>query len=134
MSLEEEGASRGSDFYRAATPCVRAIAWDANDAAEPWHLHRDHRTIVRFVIGVSCLEAWGAPTVDTLVSIKVFRQVVESGSFVAAAERLSLSTAMTTKHILHIEKRLVASSFYNPSGVAIQPAKPPCSCRAMRQK
>lgn len=44
--------------------------------------------------------------VDTLVSIKVFRQVVESGSFVAAAERLSLSTAMTTKHILHIEKRL----------------------------
>ena len=43
---------------------------------------------------------------DTLVSIKVFRQVVESGSFVAAAERLNLSTAMTTKHILHIEKRL----------------------------
>ena len=43
---------------------------------------------------------------DTLVSIKVFAQVVESGSFVAAAERLSLSTAMTTKHILHIEKRL----------------------------
>jgi DNA-binding transcriptional LysR family regulator len=31
---------------------------------------------------------------------------VESGSFVAAAERLNLSTAMTTKHILHIEKRL----------------------------
>ena len=44
--------------------------------------------------------------VDTLLSIKVFRQVVESGSFVAAAERLKLSTAMTTKHIMHIEKRL----------------------------
>ena len=45
-------------------------------------------------------------SVDTLTSIKVFRQVVESGSFVAAAERLNLSTAMTTKHIMHIEKRL----------------------------
>jgi DNA-binding transcriptional LysR family regulator len=44
--------------------------------------------------------------VDTLISIKVFRQVVESGSFVAAAERLNLSTAMTTKHVMHIEKRL----------------------------
>ena len=43
---------------------------------------------------------------DTLTSINVFRQVVESGSFVAAAERLSLSPAMTTKHILHLEKRL----------------------------
>jgi DNA-binding transcriptional LysR family regulator len=44
--------------------------------------------------------------VDTLTSINVFRQVVESGSFVAAADRLNLSTAMTTKHIMHIEKRL----------------------------
>ena len=43
---------------------------------------------------------------DTLISINVFRQVVESGSFVAAAERLNLSTAMTTKHIMHLEKRL----------------------------
>ena len=43
---------------------------------------------------------------DTLISINVFRQVVESGSFVAAAERLDLSTAMTTKHIKHLEKRL----------------------------
>ena len=44
--------------------------------------------------------------VDTLVSMKVFRQVVESGSFVAAAERLSLSTAMTSKHVTHLEKHL----------------------------
>jgi DNA-binding transcriptional LysR family regulator len=44
--------------------------------------------------------------VDTLTSINVFRQVVESGSFVAAAVRLSLSTAMISKHIMHIEKRL----------------------------
>ena len=43
---------------------------------------------------------------DTLTSIKVFAQVVDSGSFVAAAERVDLSTAMTTKHIMHLEKRL----------------------------
>src|SRR5271155_5460165 len=44
--------------------------------------------------------------VDTLTSIKVFRQVVESGSFVAAAVRLDLSTAMVSKHVMHVEKRL----------------------------
>jgi len=44
--------------------------------------------------------------VDTLTSIKVFRQVVESGSFVAAAERMDFSTAMVSKHVMHVEKRL----------------------------
>jgi DNA-binding transcriptional LysR family regulator len=44
--------------------------------------------------------------VDTLTSIKVFRYVVESGSFVSASERLDLSTAMVSKHVMHIEKRL----------------------------
>jgi DNA-binding transcriptional LysR family regulator len=44
--------------------------------------------------------------VDTLTSIKVFRQVVESRSFVAAAERLDLSTAMVSKHVAYVEKRL----------------------------
>jgi DNA-binding transcriptional LysR family regulator len=44
--------------------------------------------------------------VDTLTSIKVFRHVVESGSFVSASERLDLSTAMVSKHVMHIEKRL----------------------------
>ena len=44
--------------------------------------------------------------VDTLTSIKVFRQVVESGSFVAAAERMDLSTAMVSKHVAYVEKRL----------------------------
>ena len=44
--------------------------------------------------------------VDTLTSIKVFRQVVESGTFVAAAERMDLSTAMVSKHVAHVEKRL----------------------------
>src|SRR6266850_6301259 len=43
---------------------------------------------------------------DTLLSMKVFRQVVESGSFVAAAERLNLSKAMTSKHLMHLEKHL----------------------------
>ena len=44
--------------------------------------------------------------VDTLISIKVFRQVVESGSFVSAAERLDMSTAMVSKHVMHVEKRI----------------------------
>jgi DNA-binding transcriptional LysR family regulator len=44
--------------------------------------------------------------IDTLTSIKVFRQVVESGSFVKASEQLSLSAAMVSKHVTHIEKRL----------------------------
>jgi DNA-binding transcriptional LysR family regulator len=43
---------------------------------------------------------------DTLTGIKVFRQVVESGSFVAAAERLDLSTAMVSKHVIQVERRL----------------------------
>jgi len=43
---------------------------------------------------------------DTLSSIKAFRQVVESGSFVAAAERLDISTAMVSKRVMQIEQRL----------------------------
>ena len=43
---------------------------------------------------------------DTLTSIKVFRQVVESGSFVAASDRLDISTAMVSKHVMHVEQRL----------------------------
>jgi DNA-binding transcriptional LysR family regulator len=43
---------------------------------------------------------------DTLTSIKVFRQIVESGSFVAAAEQMDLSTAMVSRHVMHIEKQL----------------------------
>jgi DNA-binding transcriptional LysR family regulator len=44
--------------------------------------------------------------VDTLTGIKVFRQVVESGTFVAAAEHMDLSTAMVSKHVANVEKRL----------------------------
>lgn len=43
---------------------------------------------------------------DTLTSIKVFRQVVESGTFVAAGERLRISTAMVSRHVMHVEQRL----------------------------
>src|SRR5258708_37171378 len=45
-------------------------------------------------------------SVDTLTSIKVFRQVVESGSFVSAADRLDLSPSIVSKHVMRIEKRL----------------------------
>ena len=43
---------------------------------------------------------------DTLMSMKVLRQVVELGSFVAAAARLNLSTAMVSKHVMHLERNL----------------------------
>jgi DNA-binding transcriptional LysR family regulator len=44
--------------------------------------------------------------VDTLVSIRVFCQVAELKSFVAAADRLSLSPAMASKHVMQLEQRL----------------------------
>ncbi len=43
---------------------------------------------------------------DTLSSIDTFRQVVESASFVAAAERLDVSPATVSKRIMHVEERL----------------------------
>jgi DNA-binding transcriptional LysR family regulator len=43
---------------------------------------------------------------DTLTGIKVFLQVVESGSFVGAADRLEVSTAMVSKHVMSVEQRL----------------------------
>lgn len=43
---------------------------------------------------------------DTLKSINVFRRVVESGSFAGAAEKLDLSPAMVSKHVLSLEQRL----------------------------
>jgi len=45
---------------------------------------------------------------DTLTSLRVFREVVEGGSFVAAASRLGLSTAMASKHVAHLERQLGA--------------------------
>jgi len=43
---------------------------------------------------------------DTLRSISVFRQVVESGSFASAAERLEMSTAAVSKYVKCAEQRL----------------------------
>ncbi len=44
--------------------------------------------------------------VDTLTGMRAFRQVVESGSFVAAAERLDVSTAMVSKYVMRVEQHL----------------------------
>jgi DNA-binding transcriptional LysR family regulator len=43
---------------------------------------------------------------DTLTSLRVFCAVAELKSFTAAAERLGLSPAMASKHIMHLENRL----------------------------
>jgi DNA-binding transcriptional LysR family regulator len=43
---------------------------------------------------------------DTLVSLRVFSAVAELKSFAAAADRLGLSPAMTSKHVMHLEGRL----------------------------
>src|SRR3546814_4306296 len=45
---------------------------------------------------------------DTLVSLRVFREIAEAGSFTAAAERLSLSAPMASKHVAHLERELGA--------------------------
>jgi DNA-binding transcriptional LysR family regulator len=45
---------------------------------------------------------------DTLVSIRVFCAVAELKSFSAAAERLAMSPAMTSKHVMHLEAHLSA--------------------------
>jgi DNA-binding transcriptional LysR family regulator len=45
---------------------------------------------------------------DTLVSMKVFRGVVDAGSFVGAARGLDISTAMASKHVAHLESHLGA--------------------------
>ncbi|MDC8757551.1 LysR family transcriptional regulator [Janthinobacterium fluminis] len=45
---------------------------------------------------------------DTLLSMRVFRAVVELESFVRAAERLELSAAMASKHVMHLERHLDA--------------------------
>jgi DNA-binding transcriptional LysR family regulator len=43
---------------------------------------------------------------DTLVSIRVFCAVAEFRSFTAAAQRLGMSAAMTSKHVMRLEERL----------------------------
>lgn len=43
---------------------------------------------------------------DTLFSLKIFCAIVETGSFTQAAEKLDISTAMVSKHLNALEKRL----------------------------
>ena len=49
---------------------------------------------------------------DTLFSLKVFRQVVHSGSFTRAAEQLDISVPMASKHVAHLEKSVNARLLY----------------------
>ena len=43
---------------------------------------------------------------DTLESLRVFCAVAELKSFTGAADRLGLSPAMASKHVMHLETRL----------------------------
>src|SRR5213595_1637283 len=43
---------------------------------------------------------------DRLAAIQVFSQVVESGSFAKAAERLALSTSAASRHVAELETHL----------------------------
>ncbi len=45
---------------------------------------------------------------DTLVCMRVFTNVVERGSFTAAAKKLGLSNALASKYVAHLEDRLDA--------------------------
>lgn len=60
---------------------------------------------------------------DTLTGIKVFLEVIESGSFVAAAERLDVSTATVSKHVMHLEQRL-GIRLLNRNSRSLSPTEP----------
>lgn len=49
---------------------------------------------------------------DTLLSLKVFCQVVQSGSFTKAAELLDISIPMASKHVAALEKNLGTQLLY----------------------
>ncbi|MBH5328836.1 LysR family transcriptional regulator [Eikenella sp. S3360] len=49
---------------------------------------------------------------DTLLSMKVFCQVVHSGSFTRATEQLDISVPMASKHVAHLERSLNARLLY----------------------
>ncbi|MCY1362752.1 putative choline sulfate-utilization transcription factor [compost metagenome] len=52
---------------------------------------------------------------DRMTSLRVFREVVEAGSFVAAAERLGLSAPMASTHVAQLEKSLGARLLHRSS-------------------
>lgn len=52
---------------------------------------------------------------DRMTSLRVFREVVEAGSFSAAADRLSLSAPMASKHVAELEHSLGARLLHRSS-------------------
>lgn len=52
---------------------------------------------------------------DTLLSIKVFCEVVRNGSYVAAARNLGISNPMASKHVMHLEQHLGARLLHRTS-------------------
>src|SRR5690606_10066707 len=52
---------------------------------------------------------------DTLLSIKVFCEVVRAGSFVAAARHLGISNPMASKHLMHLERQVGARLLHRTS-------------------
>ena len=52
---------------------------------------------------------------DTLISIKVFCEVVRAGSFVAAARHLGISNPMASKHLVHLERHVGARLLHRTS-------------------
>lgn len=52
---------------------------------------------------------------DTLFSLKVFRHVVQNGSFTRAADQLNISTAMASKHVSHLENTIQAKLLHRNS-------------------
>ena len=52
---------------------------------------------------------------DRMTSLQVFRCVVENGSFAAAADRLSISAPMASKHVASLERSLGARLLHRSS-------------------
>jgi len=52
---------------------------------------------------------------DRLTSLRVFREVVEAGSFAAAASRLEISAPMASKHVAQLEQSLGARLLHRSS-------------------
>lgn len=52
---------------------------------------------------------------DQLVGLRAFREVVDTGSFTAAADRLSMSVPMVSKHVSRLEQRLGARLLHRSS-------------------
>ncbi|WP_420824265.1 LysR substrate-binding domain-containing protein [Variovorax guangxiensis] len=64
----------------------------------------------------SCQEIFDKDAhMDRMTSLRVFREVVEAGSFVAAAGRLGMSAPMASKHVAQLEKSLGARLLHRSS-------------------